>query len=190
MIRHNKDHGPVSRKSRKLFGPEKPFLSSYSVKLIFSYLVKGKKIKITAKFRAIKLRNSVDGFSYNKNMLKDQLFKTSRKVLGTFEKQVPAPVRPGSSIGRATRTMIYSRGRKFNSHHGQSSSSIPMFASSSMINIQTLISTTRNAFSFVSSFHVFFFCFVLCFALFSCLWLYTIYISWKVNAERDHYYDQ
>ena len=47
--------GPVSRKSRKLFGPEKPFVklrSAYSVKLVFSYVVKGIKIKITAKFRA------------------------------------------------------------------------------------------------------------------------------------------
>ena len=47
--------GPVSRKSRKLFGPEKSFVilqPAYSVKLVFSYVVKGVKIKITAKFRA------------------------------------------------------------------------------------------------------------------------------------------
>ena len=47
--------GPVSRKSRKLFGPEKPFVKlqlPYSVKLVFSYAVKGIRIKITAKFRA------------------------------------------------------------------------------------------------------------------------------------------
>ena len=47
--------GPVSRKSRKLFGPEKSFVKlrpAYSVKLVFSYVVKGIKIKITAKFRA------------------------------------------------------------------------------------------------------------------------------------------
>ena len=47
--------GPVSRTSRKLFGPEKPFFKlrpAYSVKLVFSYVVKGIKIKITAKFRA------------------------------------------------------------------------------------------------------------------------------------------
>ena len=46
---------PVSRKSRELFGPEKPFVKlrpAYSVKLVFSYVVKGIKIKITAKFRA------------------------------------------------------------------------------------------------------------------------------------------
>ena len=46
--------GPVSRKSRKIFGPEKPFVKLrpvYSVKLVFSYVVKRIKIKITAKFR-------------------------------------------------------------------------------------------------------------------------------------------
>ena len=50
-----KGQGPVSQKSRELSGPEKPFvklLPAYSVKLIFSHVVKGIKIKITAKFRA------------------------------------------------------------------------------------------------------------------------------------------
>ena len=49
------DQGPVSRKSRQLFRPEKPFVKlrpAYCVKLVFSYVVKGIKIKITAKFRA------------------------------------------------------------------------------------------------------------------------------------------
>ena len=47
--------GPVSRKFRKLFGPGKPFVElrpAYSIKLVFSYVVKGIEIKITAKFRA------------------------------------------------------------------------------------------------------------------------------------------
>ena len=47
--------GPVSRKSRKLLRPEKAFVKlrpANSVKLVFSYVVKGIKIKITAKFRA------------------------------------------------------------------------------------------------------------------------------------------
>ena len=37
------NQGPVSRKPRELFGPEKPFVKvrpAYSVKLIFSYVVK------------------------------------------------------------------------------------------------------------------------------------------------------
>ena len=52
---HTSYQGHVSRKSRELFGPEKPFVKlrpAYSVKLIFSHVVKGIKIKITAKFRA------------------------------------------------------------------------------------------------------------------------------------------
>ena len=47
--------GPVSRKSRELFGPERPFVKlrpAYSVKPAFSYVVKGIKMKITVKFRA------------------------------------------------------------------------------------------------------------------------------------------
>ena len=51
----NPGEGPVSRKFRKLCGPEKSFLKlrpAYSVKLVFLHVVKGIKIKITAKFRA------------------------------------------------------------------------------------------------------------------------------------------
>ena len=43
--------GPVSRKSRELFWSEKPFVKlrpAYSVKLVFSYVVKEIKIKKTA----------------------------------------------------------------------------------------------------------------------------------------------
>ena len=43
----------VSQKTRKLYGPEKPFerlRPAYSVKLVFFYVVKEIKIKITAKF--------------------------------------------------------------------------------------------------------------------------------------------
>ena len=46
---------PVSRKTGKLLGPEKPFRKlppAYSVKLVFPYVVRGIKIKITAEFRA------------------------------------------------------------------------------------------------------------------------------------------
>ena len=47
--------GPVSGKSRKPLGPEKPFVKlrpANSGKLVFSCVVKGIEIKITAKFRA------------------------------------------------------------------------------------------------------------------------------------------
>ena len=52
---HNKNTHlrPVSRKSRKPFGPEKSiYISTISVKLVFSYVVKGIKIKIPTRFRA------------------------------------------------------------------------------------------------------------------------------------------
>ena len=42
------------KRPENLYGPEKPFLKlrpAYFVKLVFSYVVKGIKIKITAKFR-------------------------------------------------------------------------------------------------------------------------------------------
>ena len=75
--------GPVSRKSRELFGPEKPFAklgAVYSVKLIFSYVVKGIKIKLTAKFRASgRLR-----FDDAKRIMSP---KTHPKSFGTFKKQ-------------------------------------------------------------------------------------------------------
>ena len=44
----------VSQKTRELYGPEKPFVKlrpAYSVNLVFLHVVKGIKIKITAKFR-------------------------------------------------------------------------------------------------------------------------------------------
>jgi len=47
------DQACVSQKTRKLYGPEKPFVKlrpAYSVKLVFLYVVKGIKIKITATF--------------------------------------------------------------------------------------------------------------------------------------------
>ena len=47
--------GPVSRMSRKLFWPEKPLAKlrpTFSIKLVFSFVVKGIKRKITAKFHA------------------------------------------------------------------------------------------------------------------------------------------
>ena len=47
--------GPVSRKSRELFGPKKPLVKlrpDHSLNLVFSYVVKGIKTNITAKFHA------------------------------------------------------------------------------------------------------------------------------------------
>ena len=75
----------VFRKSRELFGPEKPFVKlrpAYSVKLVFSYVVKGIKIKITAKFRASRRLR----FEDTKRIMSPEIHP---KGFGTFEKQAP-----------------------------------------------------------------------------------------------------
>ena len=77
--------GPVSRKFRKLFGPEKLFVKlrpAYSAKLVFSYVVKGIKIKITAKFRASRRLT----FEDTKRIMSPEMHP---KSFGTFEKQAP-----------------------------------------------------------------------------------------------------
>ena len=49
-VNDNANQGPISRKSRKLFRPEKPFIiKTYSVKLIFSFCCKGNKNKNNCK---------------------------------------------------------------------------------------------------------------------------------------------
>ena len=82
--------GPVSRKSRELFGPEKPFVKlrpAYSVKLVFSCVVKGIKIKITAKFRAsTRLR-----FEDTKRIMSPEIHCT-RKVSGLSRNRPQGPV--------------------------------------------------------------------------------------------------
>ena len=74
--------GSFSRNSRKLFGPEKPFVKlrlAYSVKLVFPY-VKGIKIKITAKFRASRRLR----FKDTKRIMSPEMRPRS---FGTFEKR-------------------------------------------------------------------------------------------------------
>ena len=81
--------GSCFRKSRKLFGPEKPFVkfrSVYYVKLVFSHIVKGIKIKTTAKFRASR-RFCIEDTKiqrYKENCHP----KSSRKVLGLSREQL------------------------------------------------------------------------------------------------------
>ena len=77
------NQGLVSRKSRELFGPEKSFAKlrpAYSVKLVFLYVVKGIKIKITAKFRASRRLS----FEDTKRTMSPEI---RPKSFGTFEKQ-------------------------------------------------------------------------------------------------------
>ena len=80
--------GPISRKARKLFGPEKQFVklrSAYSAKLVFSYVIKGIKIKINAKFRSSRQRRFQDTKRF-------MLPEMRPKSLGTFEKRAPGNI--------------------------------------------------------------------------------------------------
>ena len=82
---HTSYQGPVSRNSRELFGPEKPFVNlrpAYSVKLVFSHVVKGIKIKMMAKFRASRSLR----FEDTKRIITPEIH---RKISRTFEKQAP-----------------------------------------------------------------------------------------------------
>ena len=79
--------GPVSRKSRELFGPVKSFVKvrpDYFVKLVFSNVVKGIKTKITAKFRASRRLR----FEDTKRIMSPEI---RPKSFGTFEKQALGP---------------------------------------------------------------------------------------------------
>ena len=69
----------------KPFGPEKPFVRlrpAYSVKLVFSYVVKRIKTKITAKFRASRRLRFEDTKRYMSPAMRPKSF-------GTFEKRAP-----------------------------------------------------------------------------------------------------
>ena len=84
---------PVKRTSEPqvlgpfLESPEKPFVKlrpAYSVKLVFSYVVKGIKIKITAKLCASRRLR----FEDTKRIMSPELYP---KSFGTFEKRAPGP---------------------------------------------------------------------------------------------------
>ena len=99
-VRNPSRSGAVSRKSRKLFGPEKPFVKlrpAYSVKPVFSYVVKGIKIKITAKFRASRRLS----FEDTKRIMSPEM---RPKSLGTFEKQAPGRLFP--ALPAPSRTVL------------------------------------------------------------------------------------
>ena len=77
----------ISQKTRKRFEPEKQFvklLPAHSIKLVFPYVAKAIKIKITAKFRDMEhLR-----FEDTKRIMSPE---KRPKSFGTFEKQAPGP---------------------------------------------------------------------------------------------------
>ena len=75
----------VPRNSRKVFGSEKPLVKlrlAYSVKLVFSYVVKGIIIEITATFRASKCLCFEDIKRISPPEMRPKSF-------GTFEKRAP-----------------------------------------------------------------------------------------------------
>ena len=82
--------GPVSRKSRQLFGPEKPFVklqSAYSVKLVLSHVVKGIKMNIWRKCRASRSLR----FKDTKRIMPPGMHPKSFRI---FEKQAPGTCFP------------------------------------------------------------------------------------------------
>ena len=87
-------HVCSTQQKSNFLGPEKPFVkfrSAYALKLVFSYVVKGIKIKITAKFCASRRLSSED----TKIIMSLEM---SPKSFGTFGKQAPARLAeiPGS----------------------------------------------------------------------------------------------
>ena len=104
----NQDQACVSRKSRGLFGPEKPFVKlqpAYCVKLVFSYVVKGIKVQITARFRASRRLR----FEDTKIIMSPEI---RPKSFATFEKQAPGFKGKKRSWNRITLVMTAS-GRRF-----------------------------------------------------------------------------
>ena len=84
-LRAPSEQGPVSRKSRKRFGSEKPLVklrTAYSVKLVFSYVIRGTQIKVAVKFRAARRLR----FEDTKRIMSPQMPPNS---FGAFEKRVP-----------------------------------------------------------------------------------------------------
>ena len=92
---------PVSRKSRKLCRPEKPFVklqTANSAKLVFSRVVKGKQLKKTAKVRASRRLRFEDKL----RELGHQ--KRARKVSGLSRNGLLISTFPPSTIPETTRT--------------------------------------------------------------------------------------
>ena len=85
MRHRNRARGPFLESPENFSGPEKPFVKlrpAFSVNLIFSYVVKGIKIKITAKFRASRRLRFEDTERIMSPVIRPKSF-------GTFEKQAP-----------------------------------------------------------------------------------------------------
>ena len=114
-LSRNRPLGPVSRKSRKLFRPEKPFVklrSANSVKPFFSHFAKGIKIKINAKFRASRRLR----FEDTKRIMSREI---RPKSFGTFEKRAPGlQTQPRSHVMHFSRWAFCLRVRDSMFSHG------------------------------------------------------------------------
>ena len=91
--------GSGSGKLRNLFGPEKPFVKlrfAYSVKMVFSCVVNGIKIKMTATFRGSRRHH----FEGTKRIMSPYM---RPKSFGTFEKQAPGYLSGRVALGFKSR---------------------------------------------------------------------------------------
>ena len=107
IIEPLKDQGPVSRKSRERFGPEKPFVKlrpAYSVKLVFSYVIKGIKVKVTAKFRASRRLRFEDT---KRIIARNKAGKFSRLSRNRHQGPVSRKPRNFSGVFRVTQFSLY-----------------------------------------------------------------------------------
>ena len=101
--------GPVSRKSRELFGPEKLVVKLQSAcfeKLIFLHVFKIRKTKRIEKFDDLESRRCED----IKAIVAPEI---GLKSFGTFEKQGPALLRSSNMLGARTKTRFSQRNSAF-----------------------------------------------------------------------------
>ena len=95
--------GPLLESPETFSGPKEPFVklrSTYSLKLVFSYVVKGWKIKITLKLRVSRLklrasRISATAQKSQNSMFPDRLRTSLRSLVAVFTDSRP----PGTRIG-------------------------------------------------------------------------------------------
>ena len=99
--KYQRDQGPVSRKSRRLYGPEKPFVKlrpAHSAKLISSYVVKWINIKIIAKFHVTEhLR-----FEDTRRIMSPETFRDFRETGPSPQIILLPPLQPSFGMSRKT----------------------------------------------------------------------------------------
>ena len=106
VLRVPRNQGPVSRKSRKLFGPEKPFVKlrpAYCVKVVFSCVVKGIKIKIKikAKFRSLRRLR----FEDTKRIMSPEKFRDFRET-GPLQKNLAVAIDGTNQMDSSSRLSV------------------------------------------------------------------------------------